>query len=105
MLEKLNQLSDSHGALAPGRGLISGVIALCLGILCLLGVLAFHFPQYLTTPELRRSYDVEVIRTVMFVALVLAGGRGGPARVTLSGPPEKMMALGGKCARNASVTF
>ena len=74
MLDKLNELSESHGALKPGRGLITGVIALCLGILCLLGVLAFHFPQYLTTPELRRSYNVDVIRSVMFVALVLAGG-------------------------------
>jgi len=74
VLDKLNELSESHGALKPGRGLITGVIALCLGILCLLGVLAFHFPQYLTTPELRRSYNVDVIRSVMFVALVLAGG-------------------------------
>ncbi len=74
MLEKLNQLTEGHGALKPGHGLISGVIALCLGILCFLGVLAFHFPQYLTTPQLRQSYNVDVIRTVMLVALAIAGG-------------------------------
>ena len=36
-------------------------------------MLAFHFPQYLTTPELRRSYDVGVIRQIMFWAMVMAG--------------------------------
>ncbi len=74
MLEKLNQLTESHGPLRRGYGLISGSIALSLAILCFLGVLAFHFPEYLTTPQLRKSYNVDVIRTVMFVALVVAGG-------------------------------
>lgn len=73
MLNQLNELSESHGALKPGRGLITGVIALSLGILCFLGVLAFRFPEYLTTPELRRSYDVEMIRKLLFGALVLSG--------------------------------
>lgn len=46
MLDKLNELTASHGELRTGRGLVSGVIALSLAILCMLGVLAFHFPQY-----------------------------------------------------------
>jgi sterol desaturase/sphingolipid hydroxylase (fatty acid hydroxylase superfamily) len=74
MLEKLNEFSEGHGALAPGRGLVTGVIALSLGVLCFLGVLAFHFPEYLTTPELRKSYDVETLRKVMLVAMATAGG-------------------------------
>jgi sterol desaturase/sphingolipid hydroxylase (fatty acid hydroxylase superfamily) len=74
MLEKLNELTEGHGALKRGHGLISGVIALSLAILCFLGVLAFHFPEYLTTPQLRKSYNVEVIRVVMLTALVIAGG-------------------------------
>ena len=74
LLEKLNEFTESHGALRPGRGLVSGVIALSLGILSFLGVLAFHFPEYLTTPQLRKSYDVEVIRMVMFAALAVSGG-------------------------------
>jgi len=49
-LDKLNQLAESHGELRRGKGLISGVIALSLAVLCFLGVLAFHFPEYLTTP-------------------------------------------------------
>lgn len=72
-LDKLNQLSESHGELRPGHGMVSGVIALALGILCLLGVIAFHFPEYLTTPELRKSYNVDIIRKVMLAALVLSG--------------------------------
>ena len=54
-LEKLNRLTESHGELKAGKGMISGVIALTLAILCFLGVLAFHFPEYLTTPQLRQS--------------------------------------------------
>ena len=55
MLEKLNELTEGHGALKRGHGLISGVVALSLAILCFLGVLAFHFPEYLTTPQLRKA--------------------------------------------------
>ena len=73
-LDKLNQLTESHGALQPGKGLVSGVIALSLAILCFLGVLAFHFPEYLTTPQLRKSYNVEVLRVVMLAAMAIAGG-------------------------------
>jgi sterol desaturase/sphingolipid hydroxylase (fatty acid hydroxylase superfamily) len=73
MLDKLNRFAESHGALRPGRGLVSGVIALSLAILCFLGVLAFHFPEYLTTPELRRQYDVALMRQILFWSLVLAG--------------------------------
>jgi sterol desaturase/sphingolipid hydroxylase (fatty acid hydroxylase superfamily) len=72
-LNKLNQLTESHGALRPGHGMVSGVIALSLAILCFLGVIAFHFPEYLTTPELRKSYNVDIIRKIMLGALVLAG--------------------------------
>ncbi len=73
MLDKLNQLTESHGELRSGRGLVSGVIAFSLAILCFLGVLAFHFPEYLTTPQLRKSYNVDVLRQVMYWSLVLAG--------------------------------
>ena len=74
MLDKLNQLTEGHGELKPGHGLISGIIALSLGILCFLGVLAFHFPEYLTTPQLRQSYNVDIIRKVMLGGLAIAGG-------------------------------
>ena len=74
MFKRLNDLSESHGALQPGKGMVAGVIALILAALCFLGVMAFHFPQYLTTPELRRSYNVDVLRQLLFWSMVIAGG-------------------------------
>ena len=74
MLKDLNELAEGAGALKPGSGLVTGVLALTLAFLCFLGVLAFLFPEYLTTPELRRSYNVDTVRTIMFVAMVIAGG-------------------------------
>lgn len=73
MLRALKELMASHGELRPGSGRVTGVLALALAVLCFLGVLAFHFPQYLTTPELRKAYDVALLRQLMFWALVLAG--------------------------------
>ncbi|MBS0515594.1 MAG: sterol desaturase family protein [Proteobacteria bacterium] len=61
------------GDLRKGRALITTVIALLLGILSLLAVLAFHFPQYLTMPELRHKYSVDVLRQLLFAGLLVAG--------------------------------
>ena len=69
---KLNQWTESHGALRRGHGLVSGLIALFLAVLCFLGVLAFHFPQYLTTPQLRQSYNVADLRGLMVASLAVA---------------------------------
>ena len=73
-LSKLNQLSESHGELRPGKGMVSGVIALVLAVLCFLGVLAFHFPEYLTTPQLRKSYSVDTMRQLLYWSMVVSGG-------------------------------
>jgi sterol desaturase/sphingolipid hydroxylase (fatty acid hydroxylase superfamily) len=73
ILNETTQLMGKSGELKKGTGLLSGVFALTLAILCFLGVLAFHFPQYLTTPELRQKYNVDIIRQVMFAALLVAG--------------------------------
>jgi sterol desaturase/sphingolipid hydroxylase (fatty acid hydroxylase superfamily) len=67
------QLLQESGELKPGYGMVSGIFAFALGFLCLLGVLAFLFPQYLTTPELRRQYSVPVLRQVLFYSLLLSG--------------------------------
>jgi sterol desaturase/sphingolipid hydroxylase (fatty acid hydroxylase superfamily) len=71
--DKLRRLLRSHGTLHSGAGLTTGVIALSLGALSLLAVIAFHFPAYLTTPELRKSYDVDTLRLVLLAAMVGAG--------------------------------
>src|SRR6185369_3631933 len=62
------------GPLEVGRGRITGVIALTLGGLAVLSVLAFHFPEYLTTPNLRKKYDVNVLREILLIGMVIGGG-------------------------------
>ena len=71
---KLNEIVKADGELKSGTGLISGVLALSLAGLCFLGVIAFHFPEYLTTPELRKSYDVNVLRQLLFWSMTISGG-------------------------------
>ncbi|CAN5255073.1 sterol desaturase family protein [soil metagenome] len=66
-------LLQSSGRLQSGKGLLSGVVATVLALLCALGVAAFHYPQYLTTPELRHVYSVDILRHVLFASLVIAG--------------------------------
>ena len=69
----MSGLLRSHGTIVGGTGFLPGVLALLLASLCFLGVMAFHFPQYLTTPELRAQYDVEDMRRLMYWSMVLAG--------------------------------
>lgn len=73
-LRRTAALLRQDGALERGQGMVSGVIALALGLMSLLAVLAFHFPQYLTTPELRREYPVPLLRQLLLVTLALSGG-------------------------------
>jgi sterol desaturase/sphingolipid hydroxylase (fatty acid hydroxylase superfamily) len=73
LLTKVRRLMGSHGALRRGGGLTTGVIAFALAVLSLLAVIAFHFPAYLTTPELRKNYDVNTLRVVLLAAMVIAG--------------------------------
>ena len=75
-LEKFNEFTESHGALRTGKGLVSGVIALTLAILCFLGVLAFHFPEYLTTPQLRKSYERAALDETSAPVGAAPGGQG-----------------------------
>ena len=73
VVEDTDDLLHRSGDLREGKALITTVIALLLGILSLLAVLAFHFPQYLTMPELRHKYSVDVLRQLLFGGLLVAG--------------------------------
>lgn len=59
-------------ALRFGEGRISGLLGVFLGALSVLAVLCFHFPEWLTTPELRRAYPVEILRWVLLAGMLLA---------------------------------
>ena len=47
-----------------------------LGGSSLLAVLCFHLPEYLTTPELRASYDVALLRDLLAAGMVVAAACG-----------------------------
>jgi sterol desaturase/sphingolipid hydroxylase (fatty acid hydroxylase superfamily) len=48
-----------------GEGKISGFISVTLGVLSLLAVLAYLYPSYLTTYELRQLYDAESLQGIL----------------------------------------
>jgi hypothetical protein len=47
-------------------------IAAFLGVMSVFGVLAFHFPEYLTTPRLRELYDVSQVRLLLLLGLLVS---------------------------------
>ncbi|ABM00907.1 sterol desaturase family protein [Shewanella amazonensis] len=54
-----------HKAFRLGEGKISGFASVCLGALSLLAVLAYLYPSYLTTTELRAVYDAKELQQVL----------------------------------------
>ena len=56
---------DEKNQFRLGEGRISGYSALFLGALSLLAVLAYLFPAYLTTIELRQAYDAVFLQKVL----------------------------------------
>ncbi len=67
----------SHRYFAIGQGRISGYLSVLLGIMSFLAVLAWRFPEQLTTRELREVYDPEVLRVVLMVCMYASLGFGG----------------------------
>ncbi|TAD71501.1 MAG: sterol desaturase family protein [Sphingomonadales bacterium] len=60
-----------------GSGWLSGVLGIVLGVLALLAVLCLHFPQYLTLPELRSRYPLQLVRLAIDLGLLAAMGLAG----------------------------
>src|SRR5690242_18093801 len=60
-----------------GEGKISGWISVLLGGLSVLGVLCFHFPDFLTTPQLRgQAYTVEQMRYLLGAGMIFSAAFG-----------------------------
>lgn len=55
---------------AFGSGWVSGVFSAALGVMGLVAVLCFHFPQFFTVPEARALYPLPIIRALLHVVLV-----------------------------------
>jgi len=73
VVTETTRLLAADGEMPRGKGLRTTAIALGLAFLGFLAVLAFHFPQYLTTPELRQQYSVELCRYILFASLLVSG--------------------------------
>ena len=56
---------DRERSFRLGEGKISGYASVSLGALSLLAVLAYLFPAYLTTIELRQVYDAQALQQVL----------------------------------------
>jgi sterol desaturase/sphingolipid hydroxylase (fatty acid hydroxylase superfamily) len=54
-------------------------MTLFLGVMSLLAVIAFHFPEYLTTPRLREVYEESQVRALLHAAMLLCGLLALPA--------------------------
>src|SRR5690242_1044328 len=52
-----------------GEGRISGGISVAIGLLSVGAVLCLRFPGWLTTPELRAHYNLELLRLVLALAM------------------------------------
>jgi lathosterol oxidase len=77
--ERAEQRASAQTEFELGDGRLSAALSIALAALSLLAVLCFRFPELLTTPELRAVYPLELLRHVLFSALVLALALGALA--------------------------
>ncbi|WP_235528510.1 hypothetical protein [Pedobacter sp. Leaf194] len=56
--------------LVIGQGQISGYISIFLAVLALLGILCFHYPEKLTTPEFREIYTKDSMEAMMIGGVI-----------------------------------
>jgi sterol desaturase/sphingolipid hydroxylase (fatty acid hydroxylase superfamily) len=67
---------DAQPYFRLGDGKISGWVSVSLGALSVLGVLCFHFPDFLTTPQLRAAYTVEEMRYLLAAGMIFSAAFG-----------------------------
>src|SRR6185503_17096451 len=78
MSAKLSHQADQRRP-RVGEGRISGFICAAIGLMSVASVLCLRFPAFLTTPELRVHYDVELLRLLLAVCMFIAAGLGALA--------------------------
>ena len=54
-----------------GEGRIGSSLCAAIGVLSVAAVLCLRYPAFLTTPELRVHYDVELLRLTLAIAMVV----------------------------------
>ncbi|QWX83366.1 sterol desaturase family protein [Cellulophaga sp. HaHaR_3_176] len=63
-------MSNQSKRMRVGQGRISGAISVFLGLLSLIGILCFKFPEQLTTPEFREVYTANMVENLLLGAIV-----------------------------------
>ena len=74
--QRINQFFGDADSTAFGTGWWSGILSAFFGFLSFGGVLCLHFPQLLSTPELRPHYPMHAMRSLiqcLIVAAILFG--------------------------------
>jgi sterol desaturase/sphingolipid hydroxylase (fatty acid hydroxylase superfamily) len=66
---KREVVKETENEFVFGNGKISGYISAFLGFMSFLAVLAFQFPSYLTTAELRNAYDAHFLQDVLMYGM------------------------------------
>src|SRR5258708_23412229 len=92
--------SDSNTRPRIGEGRIGSFICAAFGLLSVAAVLCLRYPAFLTTPELRTHYDMELLRLVLAVAMVVGAWLGvvsivlgGKRLLVAIGPSALFLAL------------
>jgi sterol desaturase/sphingolipid hydroxylase (fatty acid hydroxylase superfamily) len=62
-------MGEAESAPKFGEGRISGALSVAIGLLSVGAVLCLRFPGWLTTPELRAHYDLDLLRLVLALAM------------------------------------
>jgi lathosterol oxidase len=71
MLEqKINEMFDDKAPTGFGTGWWSGVLSAFFGLLAFGAVVCLHFPEFLTSPELRPHYPMYLIRLLIQAVIV-----------------------------------
>lgn len=77
-----------------GEGRISSYLSLLLGFIGLMSVLAYLFPEYLTTKELREAYDAELLQQALKYVLWTGGFFGVLALILYKKKLPPLIGLG-----------
>lgn len=86
--------TDTDKELRIGEGKISGVCSVALGLLSLLAVLAYLYPSYLTTTELRQVYDAEQLQRLLKYGMYFAIAFGALTFILNRGRNRHLGSLG-----------
>ena len=76
---------EANSRARVGEGRIGSFLCAAIGVLSVAAVLCLRYPAFLTTPELRVHYDVELLRLTLAVAMVV-GAWLGVIGIVLGGP-------------------